>query len=226
MKEDPMHIEFGDEVYSSDGAKLGTVVGLVMNSRNDRLEGLVLGEGLFHRDERLVEISAVTSSANKRVTLDATKSKAGEFPEFVSTEYIQRPHGTPDSLMMPAAGVGGPIFYDSSYTATGYTSYPGNDSFFEMAPIDPPVVETRSNLSELDVILRHGSDVMGSDGKKIGTVDEIQFDNDDRLTGFIVKAGFLFHHDLSIPASAVSEYDDDRVQLSITSEDAEQTYRV
>jgi uncharacterized protein YrrD len=75
------------------------------------------------------------------------------------------------------------------------------------------------------VILRHGSDVIGSDGKKIGTVDDIQFDHSGAVTGFIVQAGFLFHHDLSIPASAVTEYDDNRVHVNITSDAAEHTYR-
>jgi uncharacterized protein YrrD len=220
-----MDIKFGDEVFSNDGAKLGTVVGLVMDAQNDRVQGMVLGEGLFHQDERLVDISAVTSAANKRVQLDVTEGKAAEFPEFVRTEYIERPREAPDALIMPGGGVGGPIFYDSSVTATGYTNYPGSDSFFDVAPLDPPVVETRSNLSEEDVILRQGTDVIGSDGKKIGTVDDIQLDNDGKIIGFVVKAGFLFHHDLTIPASAVTEYDDDRVQLNITSDAAEQTGR-
>ncbi len=222
-----MHIEFGDEIYSSDGAKLGTVAGIIMNSENHNVTGIVLGEGLFKQDQRLVGISAVTNvdTAAKRVTLNVAENKADSLPRFVTEEYIQKPREMPDALIMPAAGVGGPIFYDTSVTATGYTDYPGTDSFFEAAPLDPPVVETRSNLSELDVVLKHGTDVYGSDNKKIGTVDDIRFDEGGELAGFVVRAGFLFHHDISIPGSAVAEIDDDRVQLNITSEQAEATGR-
>lgn len=220
-----MHIEFGDDVFSSDGKKLGTVTGIVMNSENQTVQGMVLGEGLFHQDERLVDISAVETVDSKRANLNLTESAAASLPRFVKEEYIEQPRGMPETTIMPAAGVGGPIFYDSSLTATGYGNYPGQDSFFEAAPLNPPVVETRSNLDELDVILKQGTDVIGSDGKKVGTVDDIQFDDSGHLTGFIVKAGFLFHHDISVPASAVSEVDDHRVQLNITSDAAEATGR-
>lgn len=222
-----MQIEFGDEVYSSDGAKLGTVVGLVINAQNERVQGIVLGEGLFNQDERLVEISAVTATGNKRVQLSTTEANAAKFPPFVRTDYVERPRTPPPGeVILPAGGVGGPVFYDSSLTATGYTNYPGTDSFFDPAPIDPPVVETRSNLSELDVVLRQGRDVVGSDGNKIGSIDEVLLDDSGAITGFVVQAGFLFHHDLSIPASAVSEYDDERVVLNVTSDEADRTYRV
>jgi uncharacterized protein YrrD len=223
-----MHIEFGDEIYSSDGAKLGSVAGVVMNSENHDVTGIVLGEGLFKQDQRLVGISAVASvdNAAKRVTLDIPESQAESLQRFVTEEYVQKPRDMPDELIMPAAGVGGPIFYDTSATATGYTNYPGTDSFFDVAPLDPPVVETRSNLSDLDVVLNTGTDVYGSDNKKIGTVDDVQFDEGGELAGFIVRAGFLFHHDISIPGSAVAEIDDNRVQLNITSEQAEATGRM
>ncbi|MBA2521515.1 MAG: PRC-barrel domain-containing protein [Chloroflexia bacterium] len=218
-----MHIEFGHDVYSSDDKKLGTVVGLVMDAENQTVRGLVLGEGLFNQDERLVDISAVATSNDERVSLNMTDDAAAALPRFLKEEYIERPREAPDALIMPAAGVGGPIFYDSSVTASGYTDYPGNNSFFDPAPIDPPVVETRSNLDETEVILKKGTDVVGSDGEKVGTVNDIRFDNDGRLAGFVVKAGFLFTHDISIPASAVSEVDDNRVQLNITSEQAKGT---
>lgn len=222
-----MHVEFGDDVYSSDGAKLGSVAGVVMDSENHNVTGIVLGEGLFKQDERLVGISAIANvdNANKRVTLNIAENKAESLPRFVTEEYIQKPREMPESLIMPAAGVGGPIFYDTSATATGYTDYPGTDSFFEAAPLDPPVVETRSNLSDLDVVLKNGTDVYGSDGKKIGTVDDVRFEEGGELAGFIVRAGFLFKHDVSIPGSAVAEIDDNRVQLNITSEQAEATGR-
>lgn len=223
-----MHVEFGDDIYSKDGAKLGSVAGVVMDSESHNVLAIVLGEGLFKQDQRRVEISAIANvdNANKRVTLNINEAEAESLQRFVTEEYIERPREAPDALIMPAAGVGGPIFYDTSATATGYTNYPGTDSFFDAAPLDPPVVETRSNLDELDVVIKNGTDVYGSDGKKVGTVDDVRFDEGGVLAGFIVRAGFLFKHDVAIPGSAVSEIDDDRVQLNITSEQAEATGRI
>ena len=215
-----MQIEFGDEVVTREGKKLGSVAGLVMNASTQAVSGLVLGQGLFG-DERLVNISAVTGTANNVVSLNVDDQGAAELPPFVREEYVEQPRTPAEPLIMPAAGVGGPIFYDSSFTGSGYRDYPARDSFFAPAPLDAPVVETRSNLDENDVILKRGTDVVGADGKKVGTVDDIQFNEDGTITQFVVKAGFLFHHDLVIPGSAVAEFDDNRVLLSITSDQAE-----
>lgn len=58
--------------------------------------------------------------------------------------------------------------------------------------------------------------VYGSDGKKVGTVQEAARDS------FMVKKGFFFPHDYYIPYSAIASSDPERIVLNITSEEAMQ----
>ncbi len=59
-----------------------------------------------------------------------------------------------------------------------------------------------------------GTDVYGSDDKKIGSVDDIQ---DDYL---VVHKGFFFPKDHYIPFSAINSHTEDRINLNVTAEEA------
>ena len=52
--------------------------------------------------------------------------------------------------------------------------------------------------------------------------------SDDRgnIAAFVVKAGFLFKHDVRVPRSWVAEVDDKRVLLNLTGDEAERQGRV
>lgn len=64
-----------------------------------------------------------------------------------------------------------------------------------------------------EVALKPGERVLCSDGV-CGRVDQILVDPaDDRATGFVVRKGFFFAHDVSIPLSWVRAVDDEGVHL-------------
>jgi len=63
-------------------------------------------------------------------------------------------------------------------------------------------------------IPREGMDVIGADGEKVGTIDGVERDY------VVVRKGFFFPHDYYIPTSAVSSFDDDRVYLNVTKDEA------
>ena len=59
-----------------------------------------------------------------------------------------------------------------------------------------------------------GTDVFGSDGKKVGTVQEVYNDS------FLVQKGIFFVHDYFIPMRYATSIGTDRIELSITSDEA------
>jgi uncharacterized protein (TIGR02271 family) len=59
-----------------------------------------------------------------------------------------------------------------------------------------------------------GSDVIGSDGEKLGTVDQVQ------QSYLVVRKGWFFPTDYYIPASAISSATDDQVVLNVTKDAA------
>lgn len=64
-----------------------------------------------------------------------------------------------------------------------------------------------------------GSDVFGSDGEKVGSVERIVVDsNTKEIHKFIVHRGFLTHNDKLVDIAMVSGQDDDGLRLDLTSD--------
>ena len=68
--------------------------------------------------------------------------------------------------------------------------------------------------SNQDWVVHPGTDVYGSDDKKIGEIEDIR---DGHL---VVRRGFLFTHDVQVPFSAIAGHTEDRIDLAVTSDQA------
>lgn len=91
---------------------------------------------------------------------------------------------------------------------------------------EQPVFFTREGSKPTDaVVLSHRSDVYDVDGKHIGHIDEIHYDGDGKASSIVVDAGFLFIHDVTVPISAVKSITHDRIELSISADEAEKASR-
>jgi hypothetical protein len=214
-----MKIDFGQEVRASDGETVGAVAGLVVNGSTFEVTRVLVGHG---RGEppRLVDVSAVTTSDGERIALDLSRQSFAAMPMLDSREVATQPRVPEFPTIVPTGGVGGPVLTDAS---AGGPGSPGGD-FFDVAPIDPPTVQVESNLLFSEAVLHRGSDVVSSDGHKIGTLDEASLGDLGIVEALVVRAGFLFHHDLRIPVSEVADFGTDRVHLKIT-KDAVEAHR-
>ncbi len=211
-----MKIDFGQEVQASDGRSVGSVVGLVVNGGTFEVTRVLVK----HRGDesaRLVDVSAVQSSGGDRIGLDMSRQAFEAMPMLASQEVATPPRVPEFPTIIPTGGVGGPVLADASDTGPGY---PGGD-FFDVAPIDPPTVQVESNLLFSEVVLSHGSDVVSSDGHKVGALDEATVGELGIVDALVVRAGFLFHHDLRIPVSDVADFGTDKVHLKIAKDEAE-----
>jgi hypothetical protein len=213
-------VKLGNGVFSRDGEKLGTVDRLVFNSENQHLEELVVHKGILSGD-KLVDLDLVDRVEGDRVVLSLPASEAKRLPDFAETQYVEAP--LDQFTDYPGVGAGsvgaGTLLYGGSGLGLGYPG--GGFSPFATAPMDMPVVENVSNLPEQDVVLGSGSDVIGADGKKVGTVDRVLYGDDGILRGVVVKAGFVFKHDVTIPGAWVAELDEDRIRLNVTGAEAQ-----
>jgi uncharacterized protein YrrD len=66
-----------------------------------------------------------------------------------------------------------------------------------------------------------GTDVIASDGRRVGTVHEVTYGADGGVTGFVVKEGVLFKHDVRIPIERVATMGAKHIHLNVTAEEAE-----
>jgi uncharacterized protein YrrD len=212
-------VEIGQDIISSDGQKIGTLDRLVLNTENNHVENLVVDHGILSND-KLIDTDLIARTEPDRIILSLTKDEADELPDFVKEEYSVAPPETQiaDPYIAPAMA-GGRMLYGAS---TMTPSYPNSGaSLFEQAPIDPPPVETVSNIPVQDIMISDGTDVVGSDGNKVGTVDEVLFAPNGDLEGFVVKAGFLFKHDVRVPMTWVADTGHETIRLKVTSDEAE-----
>jgi len=74
--------------------------------------------------------------------------------------------------------------------------------------------ETLMDQNTSQGTIREGMHVKDSDGKKLGNVDAVQGNS------FVVKKGFFFPNDYTIPTTAVGSVDEDTVYLTVTEHDA------
>lgn len=211
-------IELGREVDSSDGKKLGKVDRLVLNSENQRLEQIVVDKGFFSTG-KLIDLDLVDHVDADRVVLTLTAAQAERLPEFVATQFVDAPAEAWTGYPGPApAGFGaGGLLYAGPLAGAAYPGGAGS-LFGDTIPPDA-VVENVRNIPEQDVVVGSGSDVVGADGKKVGTVDRVLYGEDGTVQGVVVKSGFLFKHDVTIPGEWVAELDDDRITLSVPADE-------
>jgi len=207
-------IGLGRDVYSSDGRKLGSIDRLVLNSENQHLEQIVVDEGFFSTG-KLVDVDLVDRVEDDRVVLSLATVQAEQLPEFVSTQFVDAPA---DALVgypgpSPSTLGAGRVLYGGPMLGVGYPAGATSLGADEMGAA--PIVENVRNIPEQDVIVDAGSDVVGSDGKKVGTVDRILYGEDGTVESVVVKAGFIFKHEVTIPGRLVAELDEDQIMLSV-----------
>ena len=72
----------------------------------------------------------------------------------------------------------------------------------------------RTTTGTQDWTITEGTDVVGSDGEKVGEVVAVQSNY------VVVEKGFFFPTDYYIPTSAISNYDGDKIYLNVSKDEA------
>ena len=213
-------LELGQDVFARDGEKVGTVDRLVVNPRTRAIEQIIVHSGFFTQEDKLIESGLIDRVDAGGIRLDASGDEVHGFPTFVEEHYAAASHEDSGGggLLIPNVGGTGELMYEAPATGRGY---PGTGSIFDPAPTNPPPLETASNVPENDAIISDGTDVIGADGDKLGTVSDVTIDTRGHLESFVVKAGLLFKHDVRITADQIAEFGSDHVRLSITADQAD-----
>ncbi len=216
-----MNIDLGTDVYGSDGEKVGTVERIVIDSNTKQIHKFIVHRGFLTHDDKLVDIDMVTSSDADGLRIDLTSDQVNELPGFIEQRFVEVPEHDRDAMpfIVPNAMGAGTYLYGAPHIGRGYEG--SQDSFFDTAPTAAPVVEVESNIPETDVMISEGTDVYGSDGDKVGSVDQVLVDDGGAITGFVVSKGFIFKKDVRIPIDWVDTTNESEIRLNITSAQAE-----
>lgn len=195
----------GAEVISSDGREIGKLVHLLVGP-DYGLRALVVKESAAfsgHRfspgsflvnDEFVVPADAARSVAHDRVELSLSAGDVRLLPAYLS--YREKEETTTEV----AADEAGPL-----------TTSPGVPHWIEQVANKP------AGSMEID----GGENVMlGNSGKKLGTVKDVLFD-DDQLVGVVIQPAGFFREDVILPRRYLDRSDDAALFAHIEEADLE-----
>jgi len=214
-----MQVEFGAPVFGVGGKRLGAVDGLVVNAGTKRASAILVDAGLFDRGKHMIGISAITKIDQDGLHLDepAATSEAGS-QTLDSEEVSIAPRVEPPTEYIPAAGVGGRVYADTPATPG---AYPDESSFFELAPLDPPVVEIESNLGQNEVVLGSETHAISSDHERLGSVIAFELGDMGLVESIAVSEGLIFKERRTFRLNEIDEFGTNAVHLRLTQSTAE-----
>jgi uncharacterized protein YrrD len=197
-----MHVAFGAAVFGLSGERLGDVDGLVVDAGTKRARAILVDAGFLGQTKRMVAV------ATTRDESPAVGEEEVSFPERVQ----------PPIDFISAAGAGGPVV---AVDPAVQGPYPGNTSFFDVAPIDPPPVEVESNLGENEVILGKRTRAISSDGHDVGDVESFELGDLGLVDAIGLESGLIFKDRATLPLADIDEFGTDAVHLRLTRAQAE-----
>ena len=214
-----MHVEFGAPVFGVDGKRLGEVDGLVVNAGTKRASAIIVDAGLFDRGKHMIGVSAITRSDQDGLHLDEPATTSEAASQTLDTEEVSISQRVePPTEFIPAAGAGGRVYADTPATSG---QYPDESSFFEVAPLDPPVVEVESNLGQNEVVLGSGTHAISSDDHRLGNVTGFELGDMGLVESISVSEGLIFKERREFPLDEIGEFGTDAVHVHLTKSAAE-----
>jgi sporulation protein YlmC with PRC-barrel domain len=202
---DDFHL--GASVHTSDGHHAGTLQRIVVDGESwdphalivqetEWFSGRVLAPGAgMMVAEVIVPLDAVDTITPGDVRLKLDKRATRALPPYLAYGY--QPLQAGDQWRYAAAIIGGPL---------------------GAGPMFPRVAETADKAAG-DIEIRHGENVMiGHDGDKFGTVQDVLFDEGE-LVGIVVRPAGFFKHDVVVQVRFLDRSDDLALFLRMTRED-------
>lgn len=217
-----MDIHLEKPVIGRDGEQIGTVDRLIVDKETHKIREFMVKEGVILQTDRIVDVSNVERiDDDGTVHISVASDEAESLPPFVETQYTQPTDQELNTMphLWAAGGVGGgPLFWAPAPSGRGETH---GDTLFDPAPVDPGPYEPERPVDQQSVVIDEGTNVVGSDGEAVGTVDEVFYDNSGEISGFRVTSGMLFTKKIDVPIRWVNDVRPDAIQLSLDAERAE-----
>ncbi len=192
------------EVYGADDKSVGRVDRVVLDPKTKEVTHLIVRKGVFLTHDRVIPISFVSTSEEKRINLTVMAREIDDLPEYEEKAYLPL-----EESDLPQGSVYYPSFYWYPLLPSAYPVPP-------MHPVPGMKVETHRNIPDQTVALKAGARVVGNDGEEVGHVVEMFTQtNSDVMTSFVVSRGVLVKEHRMVPMSWVKYVTDEEVQLNV-----------
>jgi sporulation protein YlmC with PRC-barrel domain len=209
-----MLVPFGTRVVDSTGKGVGTVSRLVLHHASRDVAGVVVHQGIFDRREIVVPVGKVTAFGDEvRLSLRAAELAGLDLFHSAALQAM------PDHWDMPMG------FDQRDFFLVGGDGW--TEAVLPFESTSPSVSGTRAYVREQDAAaepgepdIAAGMHVYDRDGRRVGDVEAVEIDGaSGRITRIVVRRGFLFGSETSIPASLIESVTD-RIALRAGADDA------
>jgi uncharacterized protein YrrD len=213
-------VKLGMHVETRDGKRVGKVDRLVVDPDHMELLEIVVHQFLplpAHRIVHQVDINRVDGDT---LLLKIDAGTFRDLPRYSAHEYSVA--ASLDGSASPFSLGAGPTTNQPILYRRGtarHDMHAARTNMFETAVAGGAVVEVRSSLPDAAVVLDRGTDVLAADDRKIGTIDEIIFDERGDITGFVIRSGFFTHRDLTVPVERIDAITHRYVRLNVMSDE-------
>lgn len=193
----------GANVFTASGEKIGSLNRVVIDTKTRDVTDLVVDRGLFN-NEKVIPVGLVDLEKEDRILLRETNQSVDNFPDYETTHYV--PIDEVDD------GEGIEMYY--WYPPAGFQLPTGRGPLPGVVP--DYVLRTETSIPEGRIAIEQGAQVISSDEKHIGNVEQVVADSESKtVTHFVIGKGFLLKEHKLVPASWVANVDEDKIYLSV-----------
>ncbi len=200
LRDTAHHYRRDAHVKTESGTEVGTIDRIVFDSKAQKVTHIIVRKGLLLTTDRVIPVDILQASEDGvRISDDIDPST---FPQFEQSDYVLDPQ-TDFYVANPGIAIGA------------------------YGPIGSPKAELKRhrerNIPEDSIALQANSDVIASNGEKVGRIKEIMTDaNDDRAIQLVVATGLRDRTQRVIPANLVTSIAEGEVHLSVSAEEFEE----
>lgn len=205
-----LELREGSHLYSADGEDLGTVREFVVEPATREVTHVLVEKGVFFTDDRVVPVETIDHTEDDKIVLSAAVEPA-TLPQFVREHFSPIDDETRNRLDVPTGYM---WRYPTTYVGPFpvYPTYPMAPGAPARGTVTDP--RTRAAIAERETIGK-STPVLSSNGEKVGTVSEVQVDEDGELSHLVVDLGFLSDEKV-LPAHWIERIGADGVTLAVS----------
>lgn len=168
-----MRIAIGNHVWTAGGRDAGTIAKLVLDSNTHGAKSAVIHKGAIFPHDVEVPIDRLATKGDGDVIVDRTAAELTTPPAFNEAEYRLWPATSAGPWGYLSAALLWPAVY--SYRAVPYEA---PDRYTSVVGREIEDAHLREDFE--NAIVDAGSDVVSSDGKKVGAIDPVDRRHEDR----------------------------------------------
>ena len=206
-------------VFTPSGARVGQIDRVVMDPKTRMVTFLVVRKGVLFTIDKVVPVELVSEATEERVTLQHEAGDLATLPPFEETQYLPLDWAQqaaaevnpPSANASAGTSLAPPLFWYPTVGAQPWASPRWSGPAFE--------AHTEMNIPSNEVAIKKGASVTTSDGKHVGSIDEvITRAHDNKATHFVVSQGSIFKTHKAIPVEWINEITDSDVKLGVLPE--------